>query len=88
MESSSPLNDVSLAFGQALAARRAVAGVSQEELAYQAGVDRTFVSRLERGIRQPTISTLIALGAALGVSAATLVEDVEKALKRTSKARK
>jgi len=44
MGASSPLSDISLAFGQALATRRAVAGVSQEELAYQAGVDRTFVS--------------------------------------------
>lgn len=51
--------------------------MSQEELAFRAGVDRTFVSRIERGLRQPTITTLIGLGLALGVSAAELVRETE-----------
>jgi transcriptional regulator with XRE-family HTH domain len=47
--------------------------MSQEELAFASGIDRTFVSRLERGVRQPTITTLFALGSALGISAEELV---------------
>lgn len=36
-------------------------GLSQERLALESGVDRTFVSMLERGIRQPSLSTIFAL---------------------------
>lgn len=67
----------SLNFGQALKARRMALSVSQEELAYRAGVDRTFISRIERGIRQPTITTIFSLSQALEISASELVKDVE-----------
>lgn len=67
-------------FGEVLRRYRSKLGVSQEELAFRAGVDRTFVSRIERGLRQPTITTLIGLGAALGVSAAELVRETEDKL--------
>ncbi|WP_308219087.1 helix-turn-helix domain-containing protein [Kerstersia gyiorum] len=70
--------DIGVIFGEVLRRHRAQKNVSQEELAYQAGVDRTFVSRLERGIRQPTLTTLIGLGKALGVSAADLVKEAER----------
>ena len=64
-------------FGEVLRRHRAERNISQEELAHRADVDRTFVSRLERGIRQPTITTLIGLAQALGVSAAELVREAE-----------
>ncbi|MFT3963725.1 helix-turn-helix domain-containing protein [Propionivibrio sp.] len=69
--------DIGPTFGSVLKRYRSALNVSQEELAFRAGVDRTFVSRLERGIRQPTITTLIGLGLALGVSAAELVRETE-----------
>lgn len=75
-------SDVGIIFGGVLQRYRAKAGVTQEELAFQAGVDRTFVSRLERGIRQPTITTLLGLGAALGISATELVRETEAAYMR------
>ncbi|MDO9366151.1 MAG: helix-turn-helix transcriptional regulator [Methylotenera sp.] len=65
-------------FGEVLRKHRAAFGISQEELAFLAGVDRTFVSRIERGIRQPSLRTLIGLGKALKVSAADLVLETEK----------
>jgi transcriptional regulator with XRE-family HTH domain len=68
-------------FGDVIKDHRLKAGLSQERLALEAGVDRTFVSRLERGLRQPTISTVMALGEALGVSAADLVKETEKRFK-------
>lgn len=64
-------------FGGVLQRYRDKAGLTQEELAFRAGRDRTFVSRLERGIRQPTITTLIGLAEAMGISAAELVKDTE-----------
>jgi transcriptional regulator with XRE-family HTH domain len=69
--------NVGIIFGDVLRRYRSERNISQEELAHRAGVDRTFISRLERGIRQPTITTLIGLGAALGVSAAELVKATE-----------
>lgn len=72
-------------FGEVLRRHRSVLNISQEELAFQAGVDRTFVSRLERGMRQPTITTLIGIGQALGVSAADLVRETEKEYLRRNK---
>ena len=62
--------------------------ISQEELAFRAGVDRTFVSRIERGIRQPTITTLVGLGLALGISAAELVQEVEAEYRKQAKQKK
>ena len=40
-------------------------GLSQEALAVDAGIDRTYVSRLERGLENPTISVLEKLARAL-----------------------
>jgi transcriptional regulator with XRE-family HTH domain len=61
---------------QALVARnlrrlRVKRGLSQEALAGDAGIDRTYVSRLERGLENPTIGLLEQLADALG---ATIVE--------------
>jgi transcriptional regulator with XRE-family HTH domain len=48
-------------------------GWSQEELADQAGLHRTYVSGVERGVRNPTITIVAALAKALGVSPAELL---------------
>jgi transcriptional regulator with XRE-family HTH domain len=75
---SSPLlTEISSLFGEVLRRYRTQRNISQEELAYLAGVDRTFISRLERGARQPTITTLIGIGLALDVPAAHMVREVE-----------
>jgi len=65
------------AFGRVLRERRLAAGLSQEKLALEAEVDRTFVSLLERGVRQPTLATLWRLAGALGVEPSDLVAAVE-----------
>jgi transcriptional regulator with XRE-family HTH domain len=61
---------------QALVARnlrrlRVTRSLSQEALAGDAGIDRTYVSRLERGLENPTIAILEQLADALG---ATIIE--------------
>lgn len=60
---------------QALVARnlrklRVRRGLSQEVLAVDAAIDRTYVSRLERGLENPTVAVLERLAVALGVSIA------------------
>jgi len=85
--SSQHVPDISAIFGEVLFRYRVEREISQEELAFEAGVDRTFISRLERGVRQPTITTLIGLGQALNVSAADMVKEAEKLyLKRSGSA--
>jgi transcriptional regulator with XRE-family HTH domain len=63
------------AFGARLKARREAAGISQAELARQSGVHAVTISRLESGLLDPALSTIEALAAALGISAASLVSD-------------
>ncbi len=47
---------------------RKQAGLSQEQLAHEAGVDRTYVSQVERRKRNVTITVLARLATALGTS--------------------
>lgn len=73
-------NPVSIAFGDVLRAARTQTGMSQEALGLACDMDRTYVSLLERGERQPTLGTIFALTAQLGVAAEVLVARTGKAL--------
>lgn len=64
---------ISQAFGKVLRECRMKSGISQEDLAVRADLDRTYVSMLERGVRQPTLDTVFRLANVLGVSAGTMV---------------
>ena len=75
------VEQISTIFGQVLREQRLSRGLSQEELALAADVDRTFVSQMERGIRQPTITTLMKLAGALGIQPSTLIVRMEKLLR-------
>ncbi len=55
------------AFGDEIRRRRVRLGVSQEELAFRAGLDRTYVSSLERGHRNVSLVNLHRLAEALDV---------------------
>ena len=44
---------------------RVAADLSQDALAYEAGVDRTYVGRLERALENPTVAVLDRLAEAL-----------------------
>jgi transcriptional regulator with XRE-family HTH domain len=55
-------------FGDRLRQLRHAAGLSQEQLATKAGLDRTYVSSCERGERNVSLSTICKLAEALGVS--------------------
>jgi len=65
------------AFGTAIRRRREALGLSQEELAYQAGLHRTYISLIERGLRNASIETIIKLAKALSTTGSQLLKDVE-----------
>jgi len=66
-----------LPFGAALRRLRHAAGMSQERLGLEAGVQRNFVSLIETGQNQPTIGTICKLARALGLKASELVAAAE-----------
>ncbi len=66
------------AFGEALRARREALSLSQEELAFRSEVHRTYISELERGIKNPSLTTLEKLATALGTTKTVLVRETER----------
>lgn len=73
-----PTRDLIAAFGLAVRRARTELGMSQEQLAARSGLDRTYVSGLERGKRNPTLSTQQRLAGALGLRVADLVAQAEE----------
>lgn len=68
------------AFGIVLRDLRQVRSMSQETLALESDLDRTFISLLERGLRQPSLTTILQLAGSLGVSPEELVASVVEVL--------
>jgi transcriptional regulator with XRE-family HTH domain len=54
---------------------RAERGLSQEELAFECGLHRTYVSGVERGVRNPTVVVLEKFAKALKVATSLLLEE-------------
>jgi transcriptional regulator with XRE-family HTH domain len=77
--------DLLRALAAELRARRIEAKVSQEELAHRAGMNRTFIGKIEIGINQPSITSFFCLASGLGITPAELIQGVsiryEKELK-------
>ena len=67
--------DVRRVVGDNVKRLRKAAGLSQAGLAELMGVDRAYISGLERGQRNPTIVTLWHIGQALDVKTGKLLED-------------
>ena len=65
-------------FGGLLRRQRVALGISQEELGYRAALDRTYISGLERGVRNPSLTALAAVAAGLGVSVSCLLKNLER----------
>jgi transcriptional regulator with XRE-family HTH domain len=70
------------AFGIVLRDLRRRRWLSQEALAQASELDRTFISLLERGLRQPSLTTILQLAGPLGVWPDQLVGDVVAVLSR------
>lgn len=60
-------------FGQSVRNLRLQLGISQEELAERAELHRTYISGIERGVRNVTLRSVERLAKALGVSTSDLL---------------
>lgn len=75
--------EITNAFGKALRDQRVKAGLTQEQLGLEADLRRTFVSLLELGQQQPTITTIFKLAKALNLSPSELISEVESLMDRS-----
>ena len=67
--------DVRRRLGLNVRALRAERGLSQEALAFECRLHRTYVSGVERGVRNPTITVVEKIARALGVPASRLLDE-------------
>ncbi len=73
------------AFGQALRYFRKEVKLSQEKLSQESGLDRSYISLLERGLRQPSLTSILKLSKALKISSANIISKVEALLNENKK---
>ena len=65
------------AFGKAMRDLRNSKGLSQERFGFDVGLDRTYISGIERGIRNPSLKNIVKIAQALGVTPAKLLQEAE-----------
>ena len=65
-------------FGVVVRRQREASGVSQEALAATAGLHRTYISMLERGVRMPSILVARQVAEALGTTMGALLAEVDE----------
>lgn len=71
-----------MTLGAELRNARQQADLTQEKLAFAAGVDRTYISQLENDHKSPTVDVLFLLCDALGIAASELLARVEQSRPR------
>lgn len=69
--------DIRRQVGRNLKRIRKQKGWSQEQLAFESGLHRTYISGIERGARNPTVMILARIAETLGVEVAELVEGAQ-----------
>ncbi len=72
-------------FGQVLRKFRTSNKLSQEKLSQECGLDRSYISLLERGLRQPSLKTILLLSKVLNTKASIMVNEVEGLLNENFK---
>jgi len=70
--------DIRRQLGRNIRTLRTEKGWSQEDFAFESGLHRTYISGIERGARNPTITVVDKIAKTLKVPAATLLEDHKK----------
>lgn len=71
------MRNVAERFGANLARQRKLADMSQDETAVRAGVNRTEISQIERGLRLPRVDTVAKIAAAIEIEPGELFEGIK-----------
>ena len=66
------------ALGQVLKQKRETLGLTQEQLAFEVNLHRTYISLLERGLKSPTLDVIFRISTALKMSPSELISEVEQ----------
>jgi transcriptional regulator with XRE-family HTH domain len=69
------------ALAQILKKHRLNCGISQEELAHQCEIDRTYISMIERQKRKPTLHILFRICKALNITPSVFLSEIEDLIK-------
>ncbi|CAH1214789.1 hypothetical protein PAECIP111893_03849 [Paenibacillus plantiphilus] len=69
--------NIEFLFAKVLKSLRIKNKLNQEELAFRSNLDRTYISMLERGFHQPTLTTIFALAKALDIKPSDMIKLVE-----------
>lgn len=80
--------DTAIAFGKVLRRLREEAGLTQEQLGFESDLRRTYVSILELGQQQPSLTTILKLALALHCSPGTMVDLVSAEMSLTTNKKK
>lgn len=72
------MSKINEALARAISRQRKAIHLSQEELAAIAGIHRTYVSQIERGLKSPTLPVLFKIAAALNTNASAIILEIEK----------
>ena len=67
------MSDYKRIFGDNVRETRKRAGLSQEALAHEIGIDRTYISGIERGVRNPSLDVIVKLAERLKVEPSILL---------------
>ena len=67
-----------MSLGKELRKARENAGLSQETVAFDAGIDRSHLSDIERDQHMPTVDTFLRICRAIGVSAAGIISTLDQ----------
>lgn len=74
-------NAICISLGARVRSLRLARGWSQEELGARSNLDRTYISGIERGVRNPTVTVLHALSEGLGIGISDLFADADEIAK-------
>ena len=77
--------DAGIAFGKVVRRLRMEAGLTQEQLGFEAELRRTYVSILELGQQQPSLTTIIKIAQALNLTPGSLLDMVSDEIKHAKK---
>ena len=71
-------NPILVAFGNSIRRLRLEKGLTQRELAKRSGLDVTYISGIERGVRNPSLKSLESVAMGLGCSISETCKDLDK----------